>query len=212
MRPVWIILTGRARPRVSSIRIARQLRLAGGPLVATDATIAVKQVSATAGTIFHKTRTPLTVWFEVIWLVTASKMGVSAAHLHRVLPISSYQTAWTMMSNLRQVMSAKDSEPLSGQVEIDETFFAGPRPGVRGRGAAGKTLVVGAIEVGPGGWGRVRLAVLEDVSSVSLMAFISENIAAGSTVITDAWRSYPLSLKGICPCASQCFSIWFASS
>lgn len=155
-----------------------------------------KQVSVTAGTIFHKTRTPLTVWFEVIWLVTSSKMGVSAAHLHRVLPISSYQTAWTMMSKLRQVMSAKDSEPLSGQVEVDETFFGGPRPGVRGRGAAGKTLVVGAIEVGPTGWGRTRLAVVEDASTASLKAFVGSNIAPASTVITDAWPAYPPSLAG----------------
>lgn len=155
-----------------------------------------KQVSVTAGTIFHKTRTPMTVWFEVIWLVTASKMGVSAAHIHRVLPVSSYQTAWTMMSKLRQIMSAKDSEPLSGQVEVDETFFGGPKPGVRGRGAKGKTLVIGAIEVGGSGWGRARLAVIEDASSASLKSFISSNIAPGSTVITDAWSAYSPSLSG----------------
>ena len=51
-----------------------------------------RRVSVTSGTIFDKTRVPLTTWFEAIWLFTSSKAGVSAATLHRVLPISSYQT------------------------------------------------------------------------------------------------------------------------
>ena len=87
-----------------------------------------KQVSVTSGTIFEKTRTPLTVWFEAAWLMTAGKTGISAAHLHRVLPISSYQTAWTMLAKFRSVMTTTASEPLSGLVEIDETFIVGPSP------------------------------------------------------------------------------------
>lgn len=155
-----------------------------------------KQVSVTSGTVFHKTRTPLTVWFEVAWLVTASKSGVSAAHLHRVLPISSYQTAWTMLSKLRQVMTTAESEPLTGRVEVDETYIGGPKPGVRGRGAAGKTLVAGAIEIADRGWGRARLAVIPDASADTLKTFVQHNIEAGSTVVTDAWRSYPSALDG----------------
>lgn len=100
------------------------------------------------------------------------------------------------MSKLRQVMSAQNSEPLSGQVEVDETFFGGPKPGIRGRGAKGKTLVIGAIEVGGAGWGRTRLSVIDDASTASLKSFISSNIAPGSTVITDAWPAYPPSLSG----------------
>ncbi|MGP5384122.1 IS1595-like element ISAar1 family transposase, partial [Glutamicibacter arilaitensis] len=99
--------------------------------------------SATAGTVFDKTRTPLTVWFQTAWLMTAGKSGVCAAHLHRVLPISSYQTAWSMLGKLRSVMSTQDSSLLSGRVEVDESFFGGHRPGRTGRGAAGKTLVAG---------------------------------------------------------------------
>ena len=155
-----------------------------------------KQVSVTAGTIFHRTRTPLTVWFEATWLMTAPKMGVSASHVHRVLPVSSYQTAWTMLTKLRQVMSTTDSQPLTGRVEIDETFFGGPRPGVAGRGAAGKTLVAGAIEIDDHGWGRARLAVINDASAKSLRAFITDNVAPGATVVSDAWRSYPPALGG----------------
>lgn len=155
-----------------------------------------KQVSVTSGTIFDKTRIPLTVWFEVAWLMASDKSGVSAAHLHRVLPISSYQTAWTMLGKLRAVMGTTGSEPLTGNVEIDETFIGGPRPGVRGRGAAGKTLVAGAIEIMPHGWGRARLAVIPDASAQSLQAFVRANVKPGSTIITDGWTAYPPALAG----------------
>lgn len=155
-----------------------------------------KQVSVTSGTIFDKTRTPLTVWFEAVWLVTASKSGVSASHLHRVLPISSYQTAWAMLGRLRQVMSTAESAPLTGTVEVDETFIGGPRPGVAGRGARGKTLVAGAIELTEHRWGRARLAVIPDASAESLKSFVENNVEPGSTVITDGWTAYPPALHG----------------
>ncbi len=154
------------------------------------------QVAVTAGTIFHKTRTPLTVWFEAAWLMTADKGGVSAAHLQRVLPISSYQTAWAMLARFRQVMSTARSSPLQGTVEIDETFLGGPKPGKSGRGALGKTLVAGAIEITPDSWGRARLQVIPDASAATLREFITANIAPGSTVITDGWQSYPAALDG----------------
>lgn len=153
-----------------------------------------RRVSVTAGTIFDKTRIPMTVWFEAVWLVTADKGGVSAAHLHRVLPISSYPTAWAMLARLRQVMGAAESTRLSGTVEVDETFIGGPRPGKAGRGALGKTLVAGAIEITPRGWGRARLAVIPDASAPSLKDFVTANIAPGAVVITDGWTAYPPAL------------------
>ena len=152
--------------------------------------------SVTAGTIFEKTRTPLTVWFETVWLMTAGKTGVSAAHLHRVLPISSYQTAWSMLSKLRQVMTTAGREPLTGRVEVDESIFGGHRAGKTGRGALGKTLVAGAIEITGHGWGRARLAVIPDASTESLRAFVSANITPGATVVTDGWSAYPGALEG----------------
>lgn len=156
-----------------------------------------RRVSVTAGTIFDKTRTPMTLWFEAAWLATAGKVGISAAHLQRVLPISSYQTAWTMLAKLRQVMSTSESEPLNGRGEVDETFIGGPRPGKAGRGAAGKTLVAGAIELTTRGWGRARLSVIPNASAESLTTFVTNNIAEGSTVITDGWTAYPPALEGL---------------
>ena len=159
-----------------------------------------RRVSVTAGTIFHRTRTPLTVWFEAAWLLTVQKHGASALGLQRVLGLGSYQTAWVMLHRFRRAMGVSDRSKLSGEVEVDETFIGGKnQPGKRGRGAAGKTLVVGAIErlpEGRRGFGRVRMAVIADATSASLREFVAANIEPGSTVISDALTSYPGALKG----------------
>lgn len=155
-----------------------------------------RRVTVTSGTMFDRTRVPLTTWFEAIWLFTVSKAGVSATTLQRVLPINSIQTAWTMLGKLRVVTATSNREPLSGRVEVDETFFGGPQPGKTGRGARGKVLVAGAIEVSESGWGRARMAVIPNASRDALQAFVVSNIAPGSTVITDAWKSYPPALNG----------------
>ena len=158
-----------------------------------------RRVSVTAGTIFHGTRTPLTIWFEAAWLMMTSKAGTSALNLQRVLGLGSYQTAWMMLHRYRDVMIVPAREKLSGEVEMDETFIGGVKPGKRGRGAAGKVLVVGAIERAPQGrpgFGRARMAVAQNAKSETLREFITTNIAPGSTVISDALTSYPSALAG----------------
>src|SRR3954467_6967942 len=107
-----------------------------------------KQHSLLAGTIFEQTKTALARWFLAIYLVTSSKGGIAAAELQRQLGLGSYQTAWSWLHKLRKAMVRPDREPLAGRVEADETYVGGPRPGKRGRGAAGKTLVAGAVEAG----------------------------------------------------------------
>src|SRR3954470_8993945 len=109
-----------------------------------------KQHSLLAGTIFEQTKTGLAKWFLAIYLVTSSKGGIAATELQRQLGFGSYQTAWTWLHKLRKAMVRPDREPLAGRVEADETHVGGPRPGKRGRGAAGKALV------GGGGRGRPR--------------------------------------------------------
>lgn len=155
-----------------------------------------RRVSVTSGTIFDKTRVPLTTWFEAIWLFTSSKAGVSATTLHRVGPISSYQTVWSMLGKLRAVLSQEGRAPLAGRVEVDETLIGGVKAGKAGRGAAGKTLVAGAVEITENGWGRARMAVIADASALSLREFITANIAAGSTIASDAWKGYPPAMEG----------------
>ena len=128
-----------------------------------------------------------------------SKSGTSALNLHRVLGLGSYQRSWAMLHRYRDVMVVPAREKLSGAVEMDETFIGGVKPGKRGRGAAGKVLVVGAIERAPKGrrgFGRARLAIAQNAKSGALREFITANIAPGSTVISDALSSYPNALAG----------------
>jgi transposase-like protein/ribosomal protein L37AE/L43A len=105
-----------------------------------------KQHSLLAGTIFEQTKKGLSKWFLAIFLVTTSKSGMSAAELGRLMGFKSDQTAWSWLSKIRRVMVVPGREPLSGPVEVDEAFIGGPKPGKRGRGAAGKTIVACAVE------------------------------------------------------------------
>jgi transposase-like protein len=148
--------------------------------------------SVTAGTIFDKTRTPLTVWFTACWLFATQKDGVSAQSLQRALEISSYQTAWAMLHRLRSVLVRPGRERLTGRVEVDETFIGGEEPGLRGGRQKGKKALVGvAVEVREAkGFGRCRMAILADASAASLHPFVTGHVEPGATVITDAWPGY----------------------
>src|SRR5215470_9246816 len=83
------------------------------------------RASPTAGTVFDRTRTPLTVWFMAAWLFATQKDGTSAQSLQRALEISSYQTAWSMLHRLRSVLVRPGRERLTGRVEVDETYIGG---------------------------------------------------------------------------------------
>lgn len=146
----------------------------------------------TAGTIFDRTRTPLTVWFTACWFFASGKDGISALSLKRTLAIGSYQTAWAMLHRLRSVLVRPGRERLAGTVEVDETYIGGVEPGLSGGRAKGKKLLTGiAVEVyQPKGYGRCRMAVLPNASSASLYPFVTDHIEPGATVITDGWRGY----------------------
>ncbi len=150
------------------------------------------RTSVTAGTIFDRTRTPLTVWFTACWLFATQKDGVSAQSLQRALAIGSYQTAWAMLHRLRSVLVRPGRERLAGRVEVDETYIGGEEPGLRGGRARGKKVLTGiAVEVHePKGIGRCRMAPLVDVSAASLHPFVTDHVEPGATVITDAWQGY----------------------
>lgn len=150
-----------------------------------------RRVSATAGTIFHGTRTPLTVWFAAAWLMTSQKQGISALGLKRALGIGSEQTAWAMLHRYRTAMVRPGRERLRGSVEADETFLGGPEPGVRGRGALGKTIVEVAVEREGRTFGRCRLQVIDDATAPTLREFLLAHVEPGSVVVTDGLPSYP---------------------
>ena len=96
------------------------------------------RTSTTAGTIFNRTRTPLTVWFTACWMFASDKGGVSALSLQRALEIGSYQTAWTMLHRLRSVLVRPGRERLAGTVEVGETIIGGREPGLRGGRASAR--------------------------------------------------------------------------
>ena len=154
------------------------------------------RVSVTAGTVLQGTRVPLTVWFEAVWLMAVPKNGTSALNLSRVLPIGSYQTAWTMLAKLRSAMSSADKAKLSGVVEVDEWFHGGVAKG--GNAFTGKNLVVAAIEHGPAGrgYGRVRLGIVPARSAWELRKFIRGSVEPGTLVITDGLAAYNQALAG----------------
>ncbi len=149
------------------------------------------QASVGAGTIFDKTRTPLTAWFAAAWYVTNQKHGVSALGLKGVLGLGSYQTAWTIMHKLRRAMVRPGRDRLSGDVEADETYVGGPEPGLRGRQTRKKAIVAIAVEIPqPRGFGRARLRRIPDVSGQSLLSFVRDAVEPGSVIHTDGWRGY----------------------
>lgn len=150
------------------------------------------RASVTAGTIFDRTRTPLTVWFTACWLFATQKDGISALSLQRSLEIGSYQTAWAMLGRLRSVLVRPGRDQLSGTVEADETYIGGEEAGLAGGRARGKKVLTGiAVEVSePKGIGRCRMQILADGSAESLHPFVTAAVAPGTTVITDGWQGY----------------------
>ena len=150
------------------------------------------RTSVTAGTIFDRTRTPLTVWFSACWLFATGKDGISALSLKRTLEIGSYQTAWAMLHRLRSVLVRPGRERLAGVVEVDETFIGGLEEGLAGGRASGKKVLTGiAVELRePRGFGRCRMLPLADASAASLHPFVSDHVEPGARVITDGWQGY----------------------
>jgi transposase-like protein len=160
-----------------------------------ECTACGRQHSILAGTIFEQTKTGLAKWFLAIYLVTSSKGGISAMELKRQMGFGSYQTAWSWLHKIRKAMVRPERAPLGARVEADETYIGGPRPGTRGRGAAGKIKVAGAVESARGQargrrLGRLRLAVVPNASAQSLEGFLGRNVAKPATVTTDGWSGY----------------------
>ena len=151
-----------------------------------------RRTPVTAGTVFDRTRTPLTVWFTACWMFATQKDGVSALSLQRALDIGSYQTAWALLHRLRSVLVRPGRDLLAGTVEVDETFIGGEEPGLRGGRARGEKSLVGiAVEIRePKGIGRCRMAVLDDAPAGALEPFVTGSVQPGARVITDGWAGY----------------------
>ncbi len=145
------------------------------------------QIHPCEGTIFHKSSTSLKTWFYAMFLMTASKNGVSAKELERQLGVT-YKTAWRMAHQIRKLMN-QGGDMLSGVVEADETFVGGRRPQALAR--TNKTVVAGLLERG----GDVKAKVVSNVAASSLMPHLVRNVEPGSKLCTDEWKGYNYAKK-----------------
>lgn len=142
--------------------------------------------SVTSGTIFHDSHLPLNKWLIAAYLMIESKKGISANQLKRTIDVS-YKTAWYLCHRIRKAMTGAYPFPLEGIVEVDETYIGGVQPGKRGRGAGGKSIVVGAVQRE----GKIILKVVKGVDRKSLHAFIRDNVSDDAEAIyTDEWAAY----------------------
>ena len=152
------------------------------------------QVSLTAGTILHNTKTPLTVWFWAAYLMTTDKRGLSALLLQRQLALARYETAWMMLHKFRRAMINLKRDPLRGEVEVDDTWVGGTQAGLRGsrqlKGRKAALVLVAVEKRGRNMTGRARMEVIPDFRSETLTAFLKDNVAPGSTVYTDGLKSF----------------------
>lgn len=146
------------------------------------------QVSVTAGTIFHSTKLPLTVWFLAIYHLSQSKGGISSVELGRRLGVRQ-ATAWNLKQKLMQAMLLREATKpkLNGRVEIDDAYLGGVRSGKRGRGAAGKTPFVAAVETTMDKKPRrLRLKVVKGFRKQEISKLAKAEMAAGTKVESDA--------------------------
>jgi transposase-like protein len=154
-------------------------------------------IHPTAGTIFEKSSTSLQLWFYAIWLITSTRCGISAKQLERELGVT-YKTAWRMFNKIRnELMTQDEDEPLSGEVEADETWIGGKmresdRRAAKARGvtigphAKKRETVFAMVERG----GRVRAIHVPSRYGYTLRSALRANIVPASTVYTDDYTGY----------------------
>ena len=146
-----------------------------------------KQTSPTAGTIFHATKLPLTLWFAAIHLIVTAKNGISSVELGRRLGVKQ-PTTWAVKHKIMAVMARREGETaLTGRVEMDDAYLGGVRSGgKRGRGAAGKTPFVAAVSISPEGRPRkLKLAPVKGFRKREIARGAKHWLAPGAAVVTD---------------------------
>jgi transposase len=153
----------------------------------------------TAGTIFHRSSTSLQLWFFAMWLMTSTRCGISAKQLERELGVT-YKTAWRMFNLIRNRLMAQDYQgPLSGKVEVDETWIGGKLRESERRAAAAQGLaknrgpytkpretVIGMVERK----GRIVAMHIPSRYPYTLNYMVREHVEAGSSLYTDEYLGY----------------------
>jgi len=146
------------------------------------------QLSPLAGTVFEKTTTPLQYWFYAMFLMTATRGGISAKQLQRELKVT-YKTAWRMMKQIRILMGKDDNRKLKDIVEVDESFFGGKgynRRYVPDFNSKPKDIILGMVKRG----GNVRMMKIDSTSKQELTGQIQKHIVTTATVMHDQFPAY----------------------
>ena len=144
------------------------------------------QISATAGTVMANTKLPLDKWFLALYFAATNKDGISEMALTKYVSIT-LKTAWALLA-----MGEREGlYRLGGSVEMDEAFFGGKAAGKRGRGNENKTEVAVALQFDSDSHPQfLKMQVIADAKASTLLAFSKGNITKGSTIHSDAFRSY----------------------
>jgi transposase-like protein len=159
-----------------------------------------QQFSVKIGTVMEDSPISLDKWMVALWLLSAAKNGISSYELHRAIGITQ-KSAWFMLHRVRLAMQ-EDNGPFSGHVEADETYIGGKarnmRPGRKARilkgrksGVTGKIAVWGALQRGSEeAKSRIKTRVIPNVRRRNTLLQVKANVLVGSTVYTDALKSY----------------------
>jgi len=149
-----------------------------------------KPFTVKIGTVFEASNLPLHKWLQAIYLMCGSKKGISSNQLHRTLGIQ-LRSAWFLSHRIREAMRTGSLRPMTGIVEVDETFVgqkkgAKPKGQKKGRGYAHKHAVLSLVERG----GEVRSVHVRDIKAKTVIPIVEENIAKEARVMTDEAGQY----------------------
>lgn len=153
-----------------------------------------KPFTVKIGTIFEASHVPMHIWLQAIYLMCASKKGISSNQLHRTLGVT-LKTAWSMSHRIREAMRNDDLQSFGsggGVVEVGETFIGNdgtmkPKHAKKGRGYAHKHKLLSLVDRTTG---RAKSIVVEDLKTKTLLPILKENIAAEAVVYTDEAGQY----------------------
>jgi transposase-like protein len=152
-----------------------------------------KQFTVTVGTIFEDSKIPLRKWLVAWYLLCASKKGISALQIQRMLGLGSYRTAWMMMHKIRYAIHNDSfNEKLSGIVEVDETYIGGKKRGMGHAYKGNKAAVVAVLERS----GAVRSKVVPLVTGKNIRKILIKNVAQDTRIMTDTYQVYLKATKG----------------
>ena len=148
------------------------------------------QTSVTAGTVFHKTRTPLQKWFWTIFLVSQDKGGTSALRLSKLVEVSE-GTAWLMLHKIRTAMGKQEQNVLlAGFIELDEAFFGRAATGKKPDKADNQAQVLVMIESVGERAGKIDMRVIESADKETIGKSVEEKVEPQQSFKTDGWRAH----------------------